>query len=55
MILKGMNKNDIIKVINRSRNSFNNYLYRNYKTVNINEIKELLEKEKWNGKIFRLW
>lgn len=46
MILSGSSKNDIIKVIKRSRDSFNNYLYRNYKTVNINEIKELLEKEK---------
>lgn len=46
MILKGMNKNDIIKIINRTRDSFNNYLYRNYKTFNINKVKELLEKEK---------
>ena len=46
MILKGMNKNDIIKTINRTRDSFNNYLYRNYKTFNIKEIKEQLEKEK---------
>ena len=46
MILNGMNKNDIIKIINRTRNSFNNYLYRKYKTFNINKVKELLEKEK---------
>ena len=46
MILKGMNKNDIIKIINRTRDSFNNYIYRNYKTFNIKEIKEQLEKEK---------
>lgn len=46
MILSGSSKNDIIKIMNRSRNSFNNYLYRNYKTFNINKVKELLEKEK---------
>lgn len=46
MILNGLNKNDIIKIINRSRNSFNNYLYRNYKTFNIKKVKEQLEKEK---------
>ena len=46
MILNGMNKNDIIKIINRTRNSFNNYLYRNYKTFNIKKVKEQLEKEK---------
>lgn len=46
MILNELNKNDIIKIINRSRNSFNNYLYRNYKTFNIKKVKEQLEKEK---------
>lgn len=46
MILSGMDKNDIIKIINRTRNSFNNYLYRNYKTFNIKKVKEQLEKEK---------
>lgn len=46
MILKGSNKNGIIKVINRSRDSFNNYLHRNYKTFNIKKVKEQLEKEK---------
>lgn len=46
MILNGLKKNDIIKIINRSRDSFNNYLHRNYKTSNIKKIKEQLEKEK---------
>ena len=46
MILDGKSKKDIIKTINRSRDSFNNYLYRNYKTFNIKKIKEQLEKEK---------
>ena len=46
MILNGLKKNDIIKVINRSRDSFNNYLYRNYKTFKIEKVKEQLEKEK---------
>lgn len=46
MILNGLNKNDIIKVINRSRDSFNNYLYRNYKTFKIKKVKEQLEKGK---------
>ena len=46
MILNGLNKNDIIKIINRSRNSFNNYLYRNYKTFNIKKENEQLAKQK---------
>lgn len=46
MILNGSSKNDIIKIMNRSRDSFNNYLHRNYKTSNIKIIKEQLEKEK---------
>lgn len=46
MILSGMTKNEIIKNIKRNRDSFNSYLYRKYKIVNIKKIKELLEKEK---------
>lgn len=46
MIFGGKTKNEIIKIMKRSRDSFNNYLYRKYKTFNINKIKELLEKEK---------
>lgn len=46
MILNGSSKNDIIKIMNRSRDSFNNYLYRNYKTFNIRKVKEQLEMEK---------
>lgn len=46
MILNGLKKKDIIKIINRSRDSFNNYLSRNYKTSDTKKIKEQLEKEK---------